>query len=182
MASASPSDRRCAVTRASSSASASTRSAAASRTVRRNGVTWANADSSAITSRYAGTMPPKKSFTNAETTSPASNSGPHSTTSTPAASIRSTAARQTARISVSGAVPWMLGAHSTREGAGGSSSAARKLEGAGSSERRSPGAGPATTSRARATSRMRRAIGPTVDRSAAPIGAGPDGTRPWVGL
>ena len=39
-----------------------------------------------------------------------------------------------------------------------------------------------TASRQYATSRMRRAIGPTHDRSSSPGGGGPLGTRPWLGL
>ncbi len=54
--------------------------------------------------------------------------------------------------------------------------------GAGSA-RRSVGSGPTATSRARATSAMRRAIGPLVERSSQPGGVGPPpGTRPRLGF
>ena len=51
------------------------------------------------------------------------------------------------------------------------------------SERRSVGSGPTATSRARATSAKRRAMGPLVERSGQPGGFGPpEGTRPRLGF
>src|SRR5580698_7286208 len=61
--------------------------------------------------------------------------------------------------------------------------AASQLASGRGSERRSVGSGPTATSRARATSAMRRAMGPLVERSTQPGGlAPPAGTRPRLGF
>src|SRR5271165_1665595 len=70
-----------------------------------------------------------------------------------------------------------------RTGTWGSSSAASHEASGRGRARRSVGSGPTATSRARATSAMRRAMGPLVERSIQPGGWGPPaGTRPRLGF
>ncbi len=104
-------------------------------------------------------------------------------TSAPSDSSTDTARSQAAATSASTVAYPSVGEYTTRTGTCGSSSAASHEASGRGSAWRSVGSGPTATSRARATSAIRCAIGPLVDSPSHPGGwAPPPGTRPRLGF
>ena len=117
-------------------------------------------------------------------TGSASKTGSSTTTSAPSDSSTPTARSQTAsHLGVHGRRSRASAPRRCGAGRGGRRAPPATRPRGGAGERRSVGSGPTATSRARATSAMRRAMGPLVDRSSQPGGFGPPaGTRPRLGL